>query len=238
MQYILVVEDDAGLNKGLCTALKSDGRSVISCSSIGEAREQMMLFVPSLVLLDENLPDGNGLHFLPEIKKHNSRIRVIMVTANDTDPDIVAGLESGADDYITKPFSIAVLRARVNTQLKACEAESGSGTGVGTGNHSEVYAKGGFEFDFRNMIFKAEGTSVELSKTEQKLLMALVMNEGRVLKRDQLIDKIWTDGGDYVDENALSVVIKRLRTKLGATKQIRTVYGLGYKWSSDPEGEE
>lgn len=229
MQYILVVEDDAGLNKGLCTALKSDGRSVISCTSLGEAREQMKLFLPSLILLDENLPDGNGLELLSEIRSEGSPIKVILVTANDTDPDIVAGLERGADDYITKPFSIAVLRARVNTQLKAVAVASEGG--------SEIYSKKGFEFDFGKMVFRAGGETVELSKTEQKLLSALVGNEGHVLRRDQLIDRIWTDGGEYVDENALSVVIKRLRGKLGAAKNIRTVYGLGYKWTVDPEEE-
>ena len=120
MQYILVVEDDIGLNKGLCKALRSDERSVISCTTLKEAREQAQMFAPSVILLDENLPDGNGIDYLSEIKQLNSAIKVILVTANDTDMDIVTGLESGADDYITKPFSLAVLRARVNTQLKNC----------------------------------------------------------------------------------------------------------------------
>ena len=144
MQYILIVEDDLGLNKGLCTALKNDERSVISCTCLKDAREQMMLFTPSLVLLDENLPDGNGLDLLGEIKSANSSIKVIMITANDTDMDIVNGLESGADDYITKPFSLAVLRARVNTQLKSIAT---------TEKSSDVYVKNEFDFDFLKMIF-------------------------------------------------------------------------------------
>ncbi|MCQ2483431.1 MAG: response regulator transcription factor [Clostridia bacterium] len=223
MQYILVVEDDIGLNKGVCKALRSDERSVVSCTTIKEAREQAELFAPSLILLDENLPDGNGIDYLTEIKKQNSGIKVIMVTANDTDMDIVAGLESGADDYITKPFSLAVLRARVNTQLKSCEAASVK--------NSDVYSKNEYEFDFLSMIFKVNGNQVELSKIEQKLLYILVQNENMVMKRDVLIDRVWTDGGDFVDENALSVAIKRLRAKLSATKYIKTVYGLGYEWS-------
>ena len=224
MQYILIVEDDPGLNRGLCTALKSGDRSVISCNCLRDAREQMMLFSPSLVLLDENLPDGNGLELLTEIRASSGDTKVIMVTANDTDGDIVKGLECGADDYITKPFSLAVLRARVNTQLKGVRSSVKKDT--------EVYTKDKFEFDFPKMIFKVEGEAIELSKTEQKLLYILVQNEEIVVKRNDLIDKIWTDGSEYVDENALSVAVKRLREKLSAKDCIKTVYGLGYKWSA------
>ena len=227
MHYILIVEDDPGLNKGLCTALKSTDRSVISCASLTAAREQMMLFTPVLVLLDENLPDGNGLDLLKEIKAAGSDVKVIMITANDTDNDIVTGLENGADDYITKPFSLSVLRARVNTQLRSAEKES-------AGN-SDVYVKNEYEFDFQRMIFKVSGNPVELSKTEQKLLYILVKNENIVVQRNIFIEKVWTDGSEYVDENALSVAIKRLRAKLDANKYIKTVYGLGYKWTFESE---
>lgn len=229
MQYILVVEDDYGLNKGLCTALKSDVQSVISCNCLKDAREQMMFFTPSLVLIDENLPDGNGLELLIEIKNSNSDIKVIMITANDTDSDIVEGLESGADDYITKPFSLAVLRARVKTQLKSVRKK--------TDKNFDVYSNNEYEFDFLRMIFKVNGNQVELSKTEQKLLYILVENENVVIKRNDLIDKIWTDGSEYVDENALSVAVKRLRLKLSAQEYIKTIYGIGYKWSFDSEDE-
>lgn len=229
MQYILIVEDDMGLNKGLCTALKSSDRSVVSCSNLQEAREQMGLFTPSLILLDENLPDGNGLELLKEVRASHMESKVIMITANDTDQDIVTGLESGADDYITKPFSLAVLRARVNNQLKSVEKAEIVNT--------EYYEKNEYEFDFLKMIFKVNGEAVELSKTEQKLLYILVKNENLVVKRDAFIDKIWTDGSDFVDDNALSVVVKRLRSKLSAQKYIKTIYGLGYKWSFETEGE-
>ena len=232
MQYILIVEDDIGLNKGLCTSLKSDDRNVISCSSLTAAREQIMLFAPVLVLLDENLPDGNGIDLLREIKNSGSDIKVIMITANDTDNDIVMGLENGADDYITKPFSLAVLRARVNTQLKSAEKK--------VDGNSDVYNKSGYDFDFQRMIFRVKGQPVELSKTEQKLLYILVKNENIVVRRGTFIDRVWTDGSEYVDENALSVAIKRLRTKLDAQKLIKTVYGLGYKWTleCDEEGRK
>ena len=139
------------------------------------------------------------------------------------EPDIVMGLESGADDYVTKPFSLAVLRARVNTQLRrAAPAQP------------DTYVQDGFSFDFANMAFSRNSAPVELSKTEQKLLRLLVSNRGATLSRDTLIDRIWTDGAAYVDENALSVTVKRLRGKLeddpSKPKYLKTVYGLGYTW--------
>ena len=118
MEQILIIEDDISLNKGLCQALKSDDRQIFSCTSLKLARQQLVCFMASLILLDISLPDGNGLDFLTELKTDFPDIPVILLTANDTDIDIVNGLELGADDYITKPFSLAILRASVNTQLR------------------------------------------------------------------------------------------------------------------------
>ena len=219
---ILIVEDDIELNRGLCSAFKSDGRTVVSVSSINDAREQLSVSRPSLVLLDINLPDGTGTGLLKEIRAVSPDLPVILLTANDTDADVVSGLEAGADDYITKPFSLSVLRARVNTQLRKRSS----------GASEDIYELDGFMFDFSNMIFKKGEETFELSKTEQKLLKVLVSNKGMTVKRDHLIDKIWTDGSEYVDENALSVSVKRLRDKLGAKEFIRTIYGLGYSWQS------
>ena len=220
MEQILIIEDDTGLNQGLCRALKSENRQVVSCLNLKTAREQLACGSVSLVLLDINLPDDSGLDFLQELKAAAPVRPVILLTANDTDMDIVVGLEQGADDYITKPFSLSVLRARVNTQLRK--------------NAVSVPAKtfqiDRFVFDFDQMQFSADGANVELSKTEQKLLRLLVENQGNAMSRGDLIDRIWTDGAEYVDENALSVTVKRLRDKLGAQNYIQTVYGIGYMW--------
>ena len=118
MEQLLIIEDDIGLNQGLCKALKADDRQMISCHNLKTAREQLLCGSVSLILLDINLPDGSGLELLREVKENTPYIPVILLTANDTDLDIVDGLERGADDYITKPFSLSVLRARVNTQLR------------------------------------------------------------------------------------------------------------------------
>ena len=225
MEQIVIVEDDKGLNQGLCKALKTETRQLISCHSLASAREQLSCQVPELVILDLNLPDGNGLTLLRELRQVSQKPPVILLTANDTDEDVVKGLEQGADDYITKPFSLAVLRARVNTQLR----KAGS-----TQPESAVHL-GRYVFDFAAQSFWVEKVPVELSKTEQKLLRLLVENRGRTMERSALVDRIWTDGADYVDENALSVTVKRLRDKLQAQDCIRTVYGIGYMWVKDDE---
>ena len=225
MEQILIVEDDIALNKGLCKALKADNRQVISCPDMKSARKQLLCGTVSLVLLDINLPDGSGLDFLREIKNTSIQLPVVLLTANDTDMDIVEGLEQGADDYITKPFSLSVLRARVNTQLRKAHL-----------NITDTSIKiDHFTFDFSSMQFHVGDECVELSKTEQKLLRLLVENRGIVMQRAELVDRVWTDGAEYVDENALSVTIKRLRDKLNAQDYIKTIYGIGYSWVNHDE---
>ena len=225
MEQILIMEDDMALNKGLCKALTTDSRQLISCTDIRTARDQILCSTPSLILLDINLPDGSGLDFLKEIKKGSDPIPVILLTANDTDLDIVNGLELGADDYITKPFSLAVLRARVNTQLRKIPSATVSNSVITIDDYS---------FDFSTMEFSIRNKKVELSKTEQKLLRLLIENRGTIMSRSALVDRIWTDGAEYVDENALSVTVKRLRDKLKAHSYIKTIYGIGYSWVNEP----
>lgn len=220
MEQVLIVEDDKGLNQGLCRALKTNDRQIFSCYDLKTAREQLLCGSVSLVLLDVNLSDGSGLRLLQEIKENTPDTPVILLTANDTDMDIVDGLERGADDYITKPFSLSVLRARVNTQLRKKIPIH-----VNTPIHIDHFC-----FDFDTMTFYVGNDKVELSKTEQKLLHLLIANRGQTLVRGDLVDKIWTNSSEYVDENALSVTIKRLRDKLGAQEYIKTIYGIGYKW--------
>jgi len=224
MKKILIVEDDSTLSAGLCRALCGEDTETVAAENLKTSRELLNENVFSLVLLDVNLPDGNGFDFLPYIK-NTYNIPVIMLTANDLKTDIVAGLEAGADDYITKPFSLAVLRARVNTQLRRASDKK----------NNQIYVSDNYFFDFDRMEFRVSGTAVELSKTEQKLLRVLTDNAGITLSRDKLVDRIWTDGSEYVDENALSVTVKRLRDKLNAKTYIKTVYGIGYVWVNKNE---
>ena len=223
MDQILLLEDDTALGYGIKIALEGKTCSVIHAATLAEASKILTQNSFSLLILDINLPDGNGLDFLRALRREHA-VPVILLTANDLETDIVAGLELGADDYITKPFSLAVLRARVHAQLRR-----------GTSAQAELVEIDRFSFDFGRMEFQRDGQPVELSKTEQKLLRLLVENRGRTLTRAQLVDRIWTDGAAYVDENALSVTVKRLRDKLEETpskpRYIKTVYGLGYTWA-------
>lgn len=221
MMDILIVEDDKALANGLGRALKADDRRIKCCGKLLEARSILTKHQPDLLILDVNLPDGNGLDLLEEwgCERYFS---IILLTANDMETDIVAGLEAGADDYITKPFSLAVLRARVNTQLRRKTEKEG--------NKELIWESEGYRFLFDRMEYYVDGKLVELSKNEQKLLRILVENEGTILEREMLIDRIWTDGAEYVDGNALSVSVKRLRDKLEAGNYIETIYGFGYRW--------
>lgn len=223
MKKILIVEDDKALCHGICIALKSEELSFVPCAGIREAKLVLEQGGCDLMVLDINLPDGNGVDFLKELRK-TSGFPVILLTANDMETDIVAGLESGADDYVTKPFSLAVLRARVHAQLRRQDRKK-----------TEVVRIQEFTFDFNNMKFWKGEQNLELSKTEQKLLKILVENRGITMARGSLVDRIWTDGADYVDENALSVTVRRLRGKLeddpSRPNYIKTVYGIGYVWA-------
>lgn len=259
--HVLIVEDDFALASGLCRALGNEETEAVSCHTLREADallgesghsakgpdagaggQDSVRTRFDLVVLDVNLPDGNGFDYLQEIKSKYD-IFVIMLTANDMETDIVAGLELGADDYITKPFSLAVLRARVATQLRRVEAreygcmtDDSTATGershrTGSGTDGEGWiVDGDYRFHFAKMLFYHGEEQIELSKSEQKLLRFLLENRGITLSRDHLLDCIWSIDAEFVDENTLSVTVKRLRDKLGAQDKIKTVYGIGYRW--------
>ena len=226
MERIFLLEDDEALSRGIALALEGPERKVVRALSLKEAEKILAEESFNLLILDINLPDGSGLELLQRIRR-GSAVPVILLTANDMELDEVTGLESGADDYITKPFSLAVLRARVAAQLRRGKPES-----------RERLELGPFSFDFQTMEFRRDGRAVELSKTEQRLLRVLVENRGRTLPRSLLVDRVWTDGAEYVDENALSVTVKRLRGKLekdpANPEYIKTVYGIGYTWAVKP----
>ena len=208
MSRILLLEDDEALGRGICMALETPSCTVTHCSTCLQAINILQGMVFDLLILDINLPDGSGLELLRTLRQNGTSTPAILLTANDLELDEVTGLEAGADDYITKPFS-AQLRRSVPVKQDRIELN-------------------GFILDFTRMEFSREGTIIDLSKTEQRLLRLLVENRGRMLPRELLLEKVW-DGGEFVDENALSVAVRRLRGKLG-NAPIRTVYGVGYTW--------
>lgn len=222
-QSVLIVEDDEDLAEGICMSLRSNELEFVRCSTVSQAKKQLADSSFHLLILDIDLPDGSGLDLCQEVRR-SSRVPIALLTAKDMELDIVAGLECGADDYITKPFSLMVLRARIRALLRR-----------GDNDHQKSeYKNSIFRFSFDTMEFYKEGAAIELSKTEQRILYLLVFNEGRILTRERLLEWVWPEGTEYVEDNALSVGIRRLRDKLeedpSSPRYIKTLYGKGYMW--------
>lgn len=221
-QAVIILEDDEDLAEGISLSLNSGELEFVLCGTIAEAKGMLKQKAFDLLIIDINLPDGNGLEFCREIRR-TSKIPIALLTAKDMEMDIVKGLECGADDYITKPFSLMVLRARIRALLRR-----------NTGEQQSEYSSHVFRFCFDTMEFYKEGNAIELSKTEQRILYLLVFHAGQVLSRERLLEWVWPEGTEYVEDNALSVGIRRLRDKLedvpSKPDYIKTVYGKGYMW--------
>ena len=228
MEQILILEDDTALNQGLCKALKTESRKLVSCETVKAARDQFLCGCPSLILLDINLPDGSGLDFLQELKRNYPDIPVILLTANDTDMDIVKGLELGADDYIIKPFDSKELVARVKAVLRRFQPS----------RTIPVSATAGKCVEYPDLIINQtnysviyQGRTVDMPPKELELLYFLASSPNQVFTREQLLDHIW--GYEYIgDTRTVDVHIKRLREKIKdhASWAITTVWGIGYKF--------
>lgn len=218
---ILILEDDNGLRIGLTFDLEAEGYEVIAVSSCRMALEAVEKSSIDLAILDVNLPDGDGFQVCREIKKLQD-IPVIFLTARDLIIDQVNGFEAGADDYVTKPFSNVLLRKRVQAILKRTTSAK----------KDKVYEDGYLYIDFDNFISKKGNEILSLTPTEFKLLQVLMTNGGSVVTRQMILEKLWDNSGNFVDEHALTVNINRVRSKLEDKehKYIKTVYGLGYTW--------
>ena len=217
MTQILIIEDDVSLAQGIGIALQKEGYEISYGHTLSKAQNLLEKQEFQLLILDVNLPDGNGLSFCKSFKE-SSKTPVLMLTARDTEQDEIAGLMSGADDYITKPFSLGVLRARVSVLLRRMES-------------SNEYVLGNCKFDFSKRIFLKDNKEIRLSKVEQKLLQVFVEHPGQTLTRDQIIMQVW-DVEESVDENTLSVTVGRLINKIGGDF-IQTIYGIGYRFRGD-----
>lgn len=217
-RVIYIIEDDISINQGIELTLGNE----YEYKHFYELEKIENIELADLVILDINLPDGNGFDYLKKLRERY-QTPVLILTANDTEMDEVTGLSLGADDYVTKPFSLMALRLRVKNLL--------SRTDKNISEKADIYEKNDLKFDFDNLIFKKRDLEIELSKTEIRLLKYFTDNEGITLSRDKMIDYIWQNQ-QFVDENALTVSVKRLRDKLEDKdeKIIHTVYGIGYKW--------
>ncbi len=230
MVKIQVVEDDRALSAGICLSLQEPSLEFIQSDSVERARMDYEREKPEIIILDVNLPDSSGYDYLREVKRQGEAL-VLILTANDMETDEVMSLTLGADDYMSKPFSLAVLRARINRFRDRLEKKEEQRI---PGRKSAIYEEDDFRFDFDRMEFTKQGEEIALSVNEQKLLRLFMENRGNLLTRNVLVDRLWSDGGEYVDENALSVTVNRLRGKLEEKKSgktyIQTIYGQGYQW--------
>jgi len=226
MYRILILEDDKDLRNGIVYALTREGFVTEATDSLQGLRKISLSSIDAL-LLDVTLSDGDSRDYLKELRKF-SNIPVIFLTAHNTEIDMIKGFDAGADDYVTKPFSIPLLVRRLKAVLNR--------------NHlkSECrYCTGEFIYDFQEKILIKDGAAIPLSKTEVKLIELLIKNKNQVLTWEILLEKIWDIDGNFVDKNTLSVNIARLREKIGDDRKhprwIKNVFGIGYKWSDRDE---
>lgn len=223
MSRILIVEDDEDLKEGLEFSLKMEGYEIQSVSTKKDALNESRRNPYDLILLDCNLPDGTGYELCTEIKKYKD-IPIFMLTARNTEMDEVKALELGMSDFMSKPFSLAVLKARIRKILQNSEPNN-------------QIVTGGFVIDKDACKVYKNEVEISLSKIEYQLLLYLAENKNQVLSKEQILAHVWDLQGKYVDENTLSVNIRRLRAKIEADtkhpQKIRTVHGIGYVWKEE-----
>jgi DNA-binding response OmpR family regulator len=222
MKRMLVIEDDDNLMRGIVFAFEKDGFSVMTASTIKDGQIYIEQNNIDIIILDIGLPDGSGLELCRSIRK-KSDIPIIMLTACDLETDEVSGFAAGADDYVTKPFSLSVLRARVEAVLRRLETKE-----------NRIIQSGVFKLDLNSgKVFKGN-EEISVSATEYKLLSFFMNNAGQILSKEQILDALWDKQGNFVDENTLSVNISRLRAKIEddpkSPKIIKTIHGMGYVW--------
>ncbi len=226
MKQLFLLEDDLSLINGLSFALKKQGYEITVARTTLEANVLWERGEYDLAVLDVSLPDGSGFDFCKKIRQ-TSKMPIMFLTAADEETDIIMGLDIGGDDYITKPFTLAVFFSRINALLRRSENFGTAVTELSSGGICIQLLKG--------EVYK-RGELVELTASEYKLLCLFMENPDQILSQEQILGRLWDVGGSYVDNNSLTVYIRRLRTKIeddpGKPKRIVTVRGMGYKWST------
>ena len=219
---LLVVEDDRLLNNTLCYNLTAAGYEVDAALTQSAAEQFCRKQEYDLIVLDVNLPDGNGFDLCRDIKIRRPDTAVIFLTANDMESDMLKGYELGADDYVTKPFPISVFQKKVSALLARIWKQSGG----------DFYDDGSLFINFTEMTAARGGESISFTPMEYRLLKVLTKNPKVVLTRQVLLEKLWDIDGNFVDEHALTSAVSRVRNKIEDPDHtyIKTVYGMGYMW--------
>ena len=226
MKYrIMVIEDDPVIREELCILLKGNGYEVAAVTDFTDTLEQIREWQPHLLLLDINLPDGNGFELCKLIKPQHPDTIVIFLTANDQESDQIRGYEVGAVDYITKPFVIGALQRKIKAMFAMLEHHKPA---------KDIYDDGRLFLDFSEQTASLNGKPLTLSPMEYKMLNLFRKNPRQVLTRGQLLEKLWDIDERFVDEHTLTTSISRIRSKIeadGGAPYIKTVYGMGYQWT-------
>lgn len=227
MARLLLLEDDQSLIDGLVYALTKEGFALDVAMTVREARAQLAAQTYDLLLLDQTLPDGSGLALCEEVRAGGNAVPIIFLTAMDEEIQVIRALDAGGDDYITKPFKLGELCSRIRAQLRR--------SGMLHQQEQEPGAEGTVRIEGGRAYREEE--PLELTATELRLLACFLRNRGQVLTREQLLAALWDEDANFVDDNTLSVYIRRLREKVerdpSAPQHLRTVRGLGYEWRED-----
>lgn len=218
MAHILLVEDDDTIALGIERFLTKKEYHVQHADTLNKARQILDNNRIDLILLDVNLPDGSGFDFCDEVNKSRS-IPLIFLTVKDQEQDIVRGLDLGGDDYITKPFTFTVLHSRISAVLRRSSRNL----------EADILTCGTIKVIQSETKVLKENTEIPLTKGDYNLLLYLIHNKNCTVTRNAILDKLWDTEGSFINDNSLSVAIKRLRKKLGQYHSIKTVRGIGYK---------
>lgn len=225
MNRILLLEDEENLNRGISLKLEKEGYHVLAACGIGQGMELFKSNTVDLIICDITLEDGNGLDFCREIREM-SQVHFIFLTALDQEMDVVMGYEAGADDYIVKPFSLAVLISKVNAIFKRM-----------AGGGEDKIISGDVVYLKNEMKVLVRGEETSLTKNELRLLFILMEHPKQILSKNQLLEQMFDINGEFVDENTIAVNIRRLREKIEENPStpvyIRNVRGIGYLWDMD-----
>lgn len=245
MSRLLLLEDDKSLVEGLQYALEKNGFELEVARTVGEAKNRLHLDKKSamtadalaeaagydLLLLDVTLPDGTGFEVCEAVRASGCMVPIIFLTAADEETNIIRGLDSGGDDYITKPFKLGELCSRIRALLRR--------SGRAEVKRDGVIRNGDIVLDLNQCRVSRAGATLELTNAEYRLLTLLIRNAGRIMTRQTILDALWDGNGDFVDDNTLSVYIRRLREKVeeepSAPKYLQTVRGFGYRWNGVEE---
>ena len=227
MNRLLLLEDDVSLVDGLVYSLKKNEFDVKVARTVCEAKQYLSeLDRYDLLILDVTLPDGTGFDVCEKVRKENQQMPIIFLTASDEEVSVIRGLDSGRDDYITKPFKLGELCSRIRALLRRA--------GVSNGEKNALIKCGDITIDFLGSRVSLKGKILDLTSAEYRLLCLLVRNANRVVTRDIILNELWDDTGNFVDDNTLSVYVRRLREKVETDpshpEHLITVRGFGYQW--------